>query len=98
MPYYELLELVLFRALRRKDVKALARSLLERFHGLNGVISAPIDQLLSVPGIGGAVVTELKTVEGAATVYRRRIIWVGQSFPVGIDCYGIVKSPLPSTP
>ena len=31
MPDYELLELVLFRALRRKDVKPLARSLLERF-------------------------------------------------------------------
>ena len=66
MPDYELLELVLFRALRRKDVKPLARSLLERFHGFNGVISAPIDQLLSVPGIGGAVVTELKIVEAAA--------------------------------
>ena len=43
-----------------------ARCLLERFHGFNGVISAPIDQLLSVPGIGGAVVTELKIVEAAA--------------------------------
>ena len=52
MPDYELLELVLFRALRRKDVKPLARSLLERFHGFNGVISAPIDQLLSVPNVG----------------------------------------------
>ena len=52
MPDYELLELVLFRALRRQDVKPLARCLLERFHGFNGVISAPIDQLLSVPGIG----------------------------------------------
>ena len=51
MPDYELLELVLFRALRRKDLKPLARSLLERFHGFNVVISAPIDQLLSVPGI-----------------------------------------------
>ena len=66
MPDYELLELVLFRALRRKDVKPLARSLLERFHGFNGVIFAQIDQLLSVPGIGGAVVTELKIVEAAA--------------------------------
>ena len=66
MPDYELLELVLFRALRRKDVKPLARSLLERFHGFDGVISAPIDQLLSVPGIGDAVVTELKIVEAAA--------------------------------
>ena len=61
-----MLELVLFRALRRQDVKSLARCLLERFHGFNGMISAPIDQLLSVPGIGGAVVTELKIVEAAA--------------------------------
>jgi hypothetical protein len=38
----------------------------ERLHGFNGVISAPIDQLLSVLGIGGAVVTVLKTVEAAA--------------------------------
>ena len=66
MPDYELLELVLFRALRRKDLKPLARSLLERFQCFNGVISAPIDQLLSVPGIEGAVVNELKIVEAAA--------------------------------
>ena len=66
MPDYELLELVLFRALRRQDVKPVARCLLERFHDFNGVISVPIDQLLSVPGIGGAVVTELKIVEAAA--------------------------------
>ena len=32
MPDYELLELVLFRALRHKDVKPLARSLFERCH------------------------------------------------------------------
>ena len=69
------MELVLFRALRRKDVKPLARSLLERFHGFNGVISAPIDQLLSAPGIGGAVVTELKIVEAAAhRVSQTRIL------------------------
>ena len=84
MPDYELLQLVLFRVLRRQDVKPLARCLLERFHGFNGVISVPIDQLLSVPGIGGAVVTELKIVEAAATVYSRRAFWAGKSFPVGI--------------
>ena len=66
MPDYELLDLVLFRALRGQDVKPLAPCLLERVHGFNGVISAPIDRLLSVPGIGGAVVTELKIVEAAA--------------------------------
>ena len=64
-PDYKLLELALFCALRRQDVKTLARCLLERFHGFNGVISAPIDQLLSVPGIGVAVVIESKIVEAA---------------------------------
>ena len=42
-----------------------ARCLLERVHGFKGVISAPIE-LLSVWGIGGDVVTELKIVEAAA--------------------------------
>ena len=63
---YKLLELALFCALCRQDVKTLARCLLERVHGFSGVISAPIYQLLSVPGIAGAVVTELKIVEAAA--------------------------------
>ena len=75
MPDYELLELVLFRALRRQDVKPLTHCMLERFHGFNKVISAPIDQLLSVPGIGGAVVTELKIVETAAhRLWQTRIL------------------------
>jgi DNA repair protein RadC len=66
MPDYELLELVLFRAIPRQDVKPLARALLEVFGDLNGVISAPPARLRAVPGAGDAVVTELKIVEAAA--------------------------------
>jgi len=66
MPDYELLELVLFRAIARRDVKPLARALLDRFGDFSGVISAPPEHLSEVAGIGPAVVTELKVVEAAA--------------------------------
>lgn len=66
MPDYEMLELVLFRAIPRRDVKPLARALLDRFGDFNAVISAPPDQLLETSGVGDAVVVELKIVEATA--------------------------------
>ena len=66
MPDYELLELVLFRAIPRRDVKPLARQLLDKFGDFNVVISASAPQLAEVPGIGDAVICELKIVEAAA--------------------------------
>src|SRR5690554_4336101 len=50
MPDYELLELVLFRAIPRRDVKPLARALLDQFHDFNGVISASAERLKVVRG------------------------------------------------
>ncbi|MFO1176577.1 MAG: DNA repair protein RadC [Paracoccaceae bacterium] len=66
LPDYELLELVLFRALARQDVKPLARRLLETFGDFSAVISAPVARLEEVQGVGPAVVQELKIVEAAA--------------------------------
>ncbi|MFC7702707.1 DNA repair protein RadC [Plastorhodobacter daqingensis] len=66
MPDYELLELVLFRAIPRHDVKPLARRLLDVFGDFNRVVSAPPHRLLDVNGVGEAVVLELKIVEAAA--------------------------------
>ncbi len=66
MPDYELLELVLFRAIPRRDVKPLARALLEVFGDFNRVLSADPARLRAVPGAGDAVVLELKLVEAAA--------------------------------
>lgn len=66
LPDYELLELVLFRALPRQDVKPLARLLIDHFGDFNRVISAPVQRLLGVAGVGQAVVQELKIVEAAA--------------------------------
>ena len=66
LPDYELLELILFRAVRRGDVKPLARDLLDRFGDFASVLSAPRSQLTEVAGMGDAIVTELKIVEAAA--------------------------------
>ncbi|MEX0348386.1 MAG: DNA repair protein RadC [Paracoccaceae bacterium] len=66
MPDYELLELVLFRAIPRQDVKPLARLLLEAFGDFNRVLSAPPERLADIKGIGAAVITELKIVEASA--------------------------------
>ncbi len=66
MPDYELLELVLFRAIPRQDVKPLARALLDRFGDFNRVLSASAERLAELPGVGPAVITELKIVEAAA--------------------------------
>ena len=66
LPDYELLELVLFRAIPRQDVKPLARALLETFGDFNRVVSATPARLSAVKGVGDAVITELKIVEAAA--------------------------------
>lgn len=66
VPDYELLELVLFRAIPRQDVKPLARQLLDQFGNFNGVLAAPLPQLHQVKGVGDAVALELKIVEAAA--------------------------------
>lgn len=72
---YEMLELVLFRALPRQDVKPLARRLLDKFHDFNGVLSAPISILRQMHGVGDAVITELKVVEAAAhSLARARVV------------------------
>ena len=63
---YELLELLLFRAIPRQDVKPLARRLIETFGDFSAVLSAPEQRLRAIEGVGEAVVTELRIVEAAA--------------------------------
>lgn len=66
LPDYELLELVLFRAIPRRDVKPLAHALLAQFGDFNRVVSAPEARLRDVSDVGDAVVVELKIIEAAA--------------------------------
>ena len=66
LPDYELLELVLFAAIPRRDVKPLAKTLIAKFGSFADVIAAPRERLLEVDGVGETVVTYLKIVEAAA--------------------------------
>lgn len=66
LPDYELLELVLFRAIPRRDVKPLANALMEQFGDFNRVITAPEARLRDIAGVGDAVIVELKIIEAAA--------------------------------
>jgi DNA repair protein RadC len=68
---YELLELVLFRALPRGDVKPLAKSLLGKFGSFADVVAAPPARLKELKGVGDAVIAELKIVHAAANRFAR---------------------------
>jgi len=63
---YELLELVLFRAIPQRDVKPLAKTLIAKFGSFAEVVAAPRMRLKETRGIGDAAADELKIVYAAA--------------------------------
>ncbi|GJL96011.1 MAG: DNA repair protein RadC [Hyphococcus sp.] len=62
---YELLELVLFRAIPRRDVKPLAKELINVFGGFSQTLAAPIERLTEIKGVSDNVAQELKIVHAA---------------------------------
>ncbi|MEE9052024.1 DNA repair protein RadC [Brucella melitensis] len=77
---YELLELLLFRAIRRADTKPIAKALLNRFGSIAEVLTAPENLIAEIPGAGPTVALELKLVEAIAkrsarsTVMEREVL------------------------
>jgi DNA repair protein RadC len=63
---YELMELLLFRALPRRDVKPLAKALIERFGSFAEAVAARPERLREIAGLGEAAIVELKVTEAAA--------------------------------
>jgi len=63
---HEVLELVLFLALPRRDTKPIARALIARFGSYAGAIAASPAELDSIDGMGPAAIAALKTVQIAA--------------------------------
>lgn len=64
---YELLELVLFRALPRRDVKPLAKTLVATFGSFAEAVNAPEARLARISGLGDAAITELKLIAASAS-------------------------------
>jgi DNA repair protein RadC len=79
LPDYELLELLLFSAIPRRDVKAEAKALIARFGSLAEVLGAPPERLAEVEGISANVASHLKVVAAAG---RRRARGAGAQRPV----------------
>jgi DNA repair protein RadC len=64
---YELMEMVLFRALPRRDVKPLAKSLITKFGSFAEAVHAPDARLREVVGLGEAAITEIRLIAAAAS-------------------------------
>lgn len=67
LPDYELLEMVLFNAIPRRDTKDLAKALLKAFHNdFAEVINKPDAELLKVPGVTESVICEFRLAQAVA--------------------------------
>src|SRR3954468_22010117 len=70
---YELLELILFRAIPRRDGKPLAKALIARFGSFAEVVSAERPRLREIDGLGEAAIAEIKIVQAAANRLARGV-------------------------
>ncbi|HQT88275.1 MAG TPA: DNA repair protein RadC [Acidiphilium sp.] len=64
---HEVLEMILFTALPRRDTKPIALALIKRFGSYSNAIAAPLADLLAIEGVGDAGAAALKLVQAAAT-------------------------------
>lgn len=69
---YELLELLLYLAIPQKDVKPIAKELIDRFGSFNGVVAAEFNQLIEISGIKENSAIAIKTVQAAALLMMRQ--------------------------
>ena len=63
---HEMLEMVLYIALPRRDTKSLARQLIAQFRSFSAAVAAPEAELRRIHGMGEAGAAALKTIQAAA--------------------------------
>jgi DNA repair protein RadC len=82
---YELLVLVLCRAIPRRDVKLLAKALIKRFGSFAETAAARPERLREIEGLGEAAIVEIKLAEAVATRLARCKIEARQTLSSFID-------------
>ncbi len=71
---YELLELILFRILPRRDTKPVAKAMIERFGNFTEALSAPAHLLEEIDGLGKRAIIDLKVILAAAQRFSKEEI------------------------
>jgi DNA repair protein RadC len=84
---HELIEMVLFLALPRRDTKPIAKLLLARFGGFAGALTATTAELRTIEGLGEAGIAALRTVQAAALRLGEAVV---KSQPVLSDSASLV--------
>jgi len=93
---YELLELVLFRAIPQRDLKPLAKSLLARFGSFAEVISAPKERLAEVKGLSDAAVVGSRSCRPLRSASCAAKSGGGRCCHPGRTCSTTAAAPWPS--
>lgn len=62
---YEILELLLFETQNRKDMKPIAKNLLNKFKTLSAVFKADINKLMEIKGVGKETAHKIKVMQAA---------------------------------
>ena len=65
----QVLELVLFYCIPRKDTNPIAHALLEHFGGLSQVLEAPVEELKRIPGMGESSAAFLRLITETGRYY-----------------------------
>ena len=80
LAYYELLELLLFRPIPRRDVKPLAKTLIKKFGSFAEVVTARPERLREVEGLSEGSIVDFGLIRasakrlGSATLQKRPVL------------------------
>lgn len=72
-PSHEILEMLLFYVIPRRDTNVIAHMLIRRFGSLKGVFGASIDDLMTVDGIGENAAVFIKMIPAIFKEYSKEI-------------------------
>ena len=87
LPDYEVLELLLFRLIPRRDTKPIARDLLRRFGSLKGIFAAAPGELMKTASVGERVAQDLRVI---AALHGRMLREVVAERPVLGSWSGVI--------
>ena len=68
-PPHKIMEMLLFYSIPRKDTNELAHILLNRFGTISGILDAPTEELVKIPGISTNTAALIKLIIPIARIY-----------------------------